>query len=530
MTVTNDHFSKCTGGSEIPPGDTNFKYGYNFDLSDVSPNIIVKYTRSDETSQEKHVAIHGNIKIEGSHQFTISIYATVEGKCNDEYITKFEALKDTGSGYPTMKVTDDHFSQCTGGSEIPPGDTTNKYRSFDVMLSLPSSQTTACDEFKSEMDSSVKECSSVASDEPEYQNCQALAKMNSFQCISRDNINEGLSNLGADIDLLFLIVAESTSQPIDLNKLKGNKIVFISPGSDMGDAGKLMESLNNLFSPQIKKNKFEYKEAGGTSQVELVGNIRDHVSNLGLAAISGIVNFKITGSPLNVENLFLMKSRLTKDSLAIDSTYLYDIAENTFLNTVKTKQLLTIFEESQESININFGKDEVSFNKIKKLKLSYSDVVGVVSETGRYKLSVDNDDATIKSINISMHNIEESIFEFSSFIESFTNSLTETSKIFIEGNLGNAKLPDDFNIFVTCDQSKYEVDTSNLDEKLKEYVKVTDFSSKPTEEPGKGLSAGAIAGIVIAVVVVVGVAIFLGVWFGVIKKRRDNPSSNEDNI
>ena len=157
-------------------------------------------------------------------------------------------------------------------------------------------------------------------------------------------------------------------------------------------------------------------------------------------------------------------------------------------------------------------------------------MIGVVSEATTYKLSASSD-AVFKSLNITQYNFQDSFAELQAVS---SNLLEDKKKIKFIDNLGNVKLPDDFSITISCDKSKYELDKSSLPEILKGKVEVKDIpkyqNKKQEESDGKsGLPLGAIIGIVVAAVVVVGVAIFLGVWFGVVKKKRKDASSNEQN-
>lgn len=130
-------------------GDTTKNYGYIFDLSQVSSNIIVKYVRSDHGRME--IAKHEEITLTGNTAFTINIYATIEGKCTDGYIAIFTASEVTGSGYPLLVVNDNHFSECSsedypggdspGDDDSSDGYSINDIKSFDLMFSIQSAKT-----------------------------------------------------------------------------------------------------------------------------------------------------------------------------------------------------------------------------------------------------------------------------------------------------------------------------------------------------------------------------------------------------
>ena len=526
--VTNDDFSECSGDV------ASKKYGYIFDLSDVSSNIVVKYVRSDQEDKGMQTAKHGTITLEGNTAFTITVYATIEGQCTDGYIAQFTAKQDSGSGYPKLVVSDDHFSECSGGNASG-DDTSNKYKSFDLMLSIRSEKTSDCDEMKSKINNLRKLCKTVSSDDNKYEECQILERLKDVQCSLQDKVNDGLSNLKSDRDLLIFIITDDPTEPIDFNKLKGERVVILTSASDTIYSGNLLASLKNIIS--LKKSK--EPAASRSFKVELVGNIRQHVSFLliGVIVDKSQIQLNIKKAPLDVENFFASDCYQTDDSMAINSTYLYDAKgnyENHFNEKTYAKQLLTTFVDPKgtnptESIEVTFGKESISFNKIIQ-PLSYSEMIGVVSEATTYKLSASSD-AVFKSLNITQYNFQDSFAELQAVS---SNLLEDKKKIKFIDNLGNVKLPDDFSITISCDKSKYELDKSSLPEILKGKVEVKDIpkyqNKKQEESDGKsGLPLGAIIGIVVAAVVVVGVAIFLGVWFGVVKKKRKDASSNEQN-
>ena len=528
------------------------------------PTFYLKVKNSIEGDYQLFALDSGNYKEikkgeiyskEGESQFSIEFF--IKSSTCQDYTSIGKVDAQTDENYIDAAVDTDIPDKCkpSGGGNSGDGDSNegesdvykefNPYKTTSFINVVSSQNKDQCEKQKSQIPDLVSKCETVKKDDEEFKDCQVIVKLKDARCAVTDKVNDELKNVPSNVDLLIVFLQDIPSGSIDFNQLKGTHVVYLAGPSEE----KISEPLNVIkrLLKQNKKKDNQHKQAKSlingkrqikeTTPVQIEGGIGSHVPFLMISSLNddNRLNFKVTGKDkyLDPETLVLNNVRMIKDTNLYKVKYLITggISYLAYAEKYKMMEQFGYMKDEAKSYEIVYKPDKMEYTsdtgEVSELNTKYPhDITSIVSKTKNYVLKNAEDESILRPINITVLDMMESLPEVTAVKTNLKVKTLAKEKITIKSEFKIVSGGENYKIYINYDKSKYELDTSGLDDSLKSKVVETDsfkYENKKEDDNNnnndkKGTNIGLIVGIVVAVVVVV--IIIIVVVVVVVKKKK----------
>lgn len=348
-----------------------------------------------------------------------------------------------------------------------------------------SDEDTYCSEFKKIVEFCQKN--------PNVEDCSSYSDIKNTICSNGQNINNEISNINDEIDLLIIQTMKDISD-LDLGQIK-NKIsvsIFSIPPDYNDNEGEEYSKILNRnvrrikdYNKRIKENKASFINIG------LRGNIQNKVSFLTLQSLS----LEIRNEPINIENLRFLDSVINSKSQMIQVIHFIvsEVSHESIIKNSQSKIKVSQYsiEESYDydSSNYRISFEQNQWNILRGNDNNYSpffedapsyvpynlcDRLTLIMKSHLFDLHVDNNQITVaKPVNITLLSFED--LDNSHLLEDKNYAVQITTS----GNWDGIK--EATSIYFTAHQNQVTLDTRECNSKVK--IEKYDFSNLPVELP-----------------------------------------------